>query len=90
MISGNASSSPARKCCPVCDSPATSGHVGLGSVVSAANRLRPARSHSEMWMCPELPGRPWMGFAMKHGVMPCSMPRDFARNLPVSESLFLG
>jgi hypothetical protein len=34
-----------------------------------------------MWMWPELPGWPCIGFAMKHGVMPYFIPTDFARSL---------
>lgn len=58
-----------------------SGHCALGSDDSRAKRLVPFLSASETWMCPECPGRPWAGLAMKQGVTPYSEPRDFVRNL---------
>lgn len=41
-----------------------------------------------MWMWPELPGWPCIGFAMKHGVMPCLIPMDLANSLRISFRFF--
>lgn len=58
-----------------------SAHFASLSSDWRAKRFLPSLSTSDMCMCPELPGRPSRGFAMKHGVIPNWLPSDLTVSL---------